>query len=66
MIEKLFNLKRKITLITGSGRGIGFTLAEGLGKAGSTVILNDIDKQRLDKAVESLKNKGINSITDRF
>jgi gluconate 5-dehydrogenase len=60
MIQDMFNLEGKITLITGSGRGIGYTLAEGLGMAGSTIILNDIDDDRLTKSVKNLKEKKIN------
>ena len=58
MLDNLFGLSGKISLITGSGRGIGFTLARGLAQAGSTVILNDIDEARLEKAVDSFKNDG--------
>jgi len=59
MVEDLFNIKGKIALITGSGRGIGYTLAEGLGMAGSTIILNDIDDDRLTKSVRNLAEKNI-------
>lgn len=58
MSESLFGLKGKTSLITGSGRGIGYTLAMGLAEAGSRVILNDIDQNRLDKAVTDFQSKG--------
>lgn len=54
MIQDLFGLKDKIALVTGSGRGIGFTLARGLARAGCTVVLNDIEEDRLSEAVNSL------------
>ena len=61
MLDTLFGLRGKTCLITGSGRGIGYTLAKGLAKAGSRVILNDIDQKRLDKAVEDLKGEGFDA-----
>ena len=35
-----FRLDGRIALITGASRGIGLTLARGLGEAGATVVLN--------------------------
>jgi len=58
MIESLFGLKGKTSLITGSGRGIGYTLATGLANAGSRIILNDIDQTRLNKAVTDFQKQG--------
>jgi len=52
----LFDVKEKVVLITGSARGIGNTLATGFAKAGSTVILNDIDTKQLDLAVNSMRS----------
>ena len=65
-MKHLFNLDGKIALITGSGRGIGFTLAEGLGENGCTVILNDIDQDRLDQSVTILTDKKIKAYGTRF
>ena len=38
--------------VTGSSRGIGFTLAKGLGNAGSTIILNGTNEDRLTESVK--------------
>jgi len=58
MLDDLFGLKGKRSLITGSGRGIGFTIAGGLADAGSSIILNDIEEERLEKAVSEMKERG--------
>ncbi len=48
-ITELFNISGKIALITGSSRGLGFTLAKGFSQAGGTVILNGSDAVRCSK-----------------
>tara|TARA_Y100000034_G_scaffold133841_1_gene200596 strand:- start:485 stop:1225 length:741 start_codon:yes stop_codon:yes gene_type:complete len=47
-IEDLFSLQGKIAIVTGSARGNGRAIAEGLNNAGATVIGIDIAKQELD------------------
>ena len=54
----LFSLSGRRALITGSGQGIGLTLARGLAVAGAQIVLNDIDSTRLARAVESLRGEG--------
>jgi gluconate 5-dehydrogenase len=44
-----FDLSGRIALVTGSSRGIGRSLADGLAAAGATVVLNGIDDVRLDQ-----------------
>src|SRR3954471_1474297 len=51
----LFSLHGRRALITGSGQGIGFTLARGLAAAGAEIVLNDIDPARLEQAVATLR-----------
>jgi len=58
MINELFGLEGRRSLITGSGRGIGLTLAKGLAEAGASVILNDIDDMRLEEAVSNMDSVG--------
>ncbi|MCX6168467.1 MAG: SDR family oxidoreductase [Ignavibacteriales bacterium] len=60
-MNNLFDVSGKIALVTGSGQGIGFTLAKGLAKAGCTVILNDIVEERLKSAVEKLRAEGFSA-----
>jgi gluconate 5-dehydrogenase len=45
-----FDLTGQVALVTGSSRGIGRSLADGLAAAGATVVLNGVDKVRLDTA----------------
>ncbi|WP_411822828.1 SDR family NAD(P)-dependent oxidoreductase [Leptospira sp. 'Mane'] len=48
-------IKDKKVLITGSTKGIGFKIAEGMGKEGSIVYVNGRTKAAVDKAIKELK-----------
>ena len=54
----LFDLTGRTALITGSVRGIGFSLAEGLCEAGATVVINGRKQDAVDEAVAKLQAKG--------
>ena len=53
-----FDLSGRIALITGSSKGIGYTIAEALGFAGAIVVLNARDSVRLAAARERLAARG--------
>jgi gluconate 5-dehydrogenase len=52
-----FDLTGRIALVTGSSRGIGNVLADGLAAAGATVVLNGLDPARLARARAELADK---------
>ena len=54
---KLFDLNGKTALITGSSQGIGYALAKGLSDAGSDIILNGRNIEKLKKSTELLNTK---------
>ena len=57
---KLFDLQGKVALVTGSTGGLGYSIAEGLGKANARIILNGRSSQeKLDHAVRELRNQNI-------
>lgn len=66
MSLSLFDLSSKIALITGSSRGLGFTMAEGLAQAGAAVVLNGVNQARLDTAVQSLSERGFSAYGAAF
>lgn len=66
MSIQLFDLTGKTALITGSSRGLGYTLAAGLGRAGAAVVLNGVNAERLTSAVESLQNEGLRAFGAAF
>ena len=55
----LFDLSGRTALITGSSRGIGFALAEGLAQAGAKVIINSRKLDDVNSAVSKLKVLGL-------
>ena len=54
----LFNIEGKRILITGSTRGLGYVLAEGLAKEGASVIINGRTQEKVDDAAGSLIKRG--------
>ena len=54
-----FKLNGRIALVTGSSQGIGLALAEGLGAAGATVVINGRDGAKVAAAAGALAAKGL-------
>ena len=54
-----FDLSNRRALVTGSGQGIGLALAEALGRAGATVVLNGRDAAKLDGAAAAMRDAGL-------
>gem|GEM_PF-3257319 len=51
-------MKDKIVVITGSARGIGYSIAEVFGREGGIIIILDLFQEGVDNAVAQLKQKG--------
>ena len=58
MSHPLFSLAGRTALVTGSSRGLGLAIAEGLAVAGARIVLNGVDAARLDASVAALRGKG--------
>jgi gluconate 5-dehydrogenase len=66
MAHRLFDLQGRTALVTGSSRGLGFSIAEGLAEAGARVILNGVDPGRLASGAEALKARGHQVLSAAF
>ena len=58
MSHPLFNLSGRTALVTGSSRGLGYAIAEGLAQAGARLVLNGVDAQRLAGSAQALRANG--------
>lgn len=58
MSNKLFDLTGKTALVTGSSRGLGRAMAEGLAEAGAAIVLNGVDPARLAEAAAQMRAQG--------
>ena len=58
MNPALFDLTGRVALVTGSSRGLGRAMAEGLAAAGAHVVVNGTDASRVDTAVRELQQTG--------
>ncbi|HEX8013184.1 MAG TPA: glucose 1-dehydrogenase [Casimicrobiaceae bacterium] len=54
-----FDLSRRIALVTGAYRGLGFAIATGFARAGATVVLNGRKAAELDAAAAKLSAQGL-------
>ncbi|MFQ3561856.1 SDR family oxidoreductase [Streptomyces gramineus] len=52
------DLTGKVAVVTGSGRGLGLAYARALSAAGASVVVNDVDRQAVEAAVESTESAG--------
>jgi gluconate 5-dehydrogenase len=59
MSLSLFDLTGKRALITGATHGLGMAIATGLAKAGAEIIINDIDKSKLENAIKEYAANGV-------
>jgi gluconate 5-dehydrogenase len=65
-VTKLFDLSGKTALVTGSSRGLGRAMAEGLAAAGAAIVLNGSDEERLTRAVAEMGSAGYSVRASRF
>ena len=53
-------MEKKIVFVTGANKGIGFGIAKHLGLSGWDVVIGARDEKRAAKAIDELKNQGVN------
>ena len=66
MTTALFDLSGRTALVTGSSRGLGRAIAEGMAKAGARLIVNGVDPARVDAAVAELRAAGHSAEREAF
>lgn len=62
-MEKLFDLRGKVALITGGSRGLGLQMAEALGDMGARLAITARKQDELVRAKEQLEARGIEVMT---
>ena len=58
MSTSLFDLSGRTALVTGSSRGLGRSIAEGMARAGARLIINGVDPARVEAAVKEFRAGG--------
>jgi gluconate 5-dehydrogenase len=58
MSNPLFDLTGKTALVTGSSRGLGRSMAQGLAEAGAALVLNGANAERLAQSAAELRQAG--------
>jgi gluconate 5-dehydrogenase len=61
-----FDLTGKTALVTGAYRGLGFAIAQGLARAGATVVLNGRKPDELAAAAKRITDAGLTATTRVF
>lgn len=61
MYLERFGLKGRTAIVTGGGQGIGLACGEALGEAGARVVVAEMIPERVEAAVATLRDKGIDA-----
>jgi len=59
MSTSIFDLSGKTALVTGSSRGLGHAMAEGLARAGAKVFINGTSQARVGEVVAAMRAQGL-------
>ncbi len=61
-----FDLAGRVALVTGAYRGLGFAIAQGLARAGATVVVNGRKHDEVVAAAKKLTDAGLAATTEEF
>lgn len=58
-IKQTFNLKDKVAIVTGSSKGIGKSIAQGLAEHGAKVVISSRSQEAVDEVADHFKKEGL-------
>jgi gluconate 5-dehydrogenase len=61
MTKKIFDLTGKVALVTGATQGLGYAIAKGLAQHGATLAISARNPEKLEEALNRLKNHGLDA-----
>jgi gluconate 5-dehydrogenase len=61
-VREMFDLKGKVAIVTGGGRGIGSKMAEGLAEVGASIVLCSRKAENCQKAAQDLAKLGVKTL----
>ena len=56
------NLEGKTVLVTGSASGLGYAMIQAFARKKARVVVSDINQEKVDQALASLKSEGIEAL----
>ena len=65
-LDQTFGLAGRVALVTGAARGLGYAIAQALGRAGAQVVVNDLSQDACDAACARLAGEGITAHASPF
>ena len=61
-VQELFDLRDRVAIVTGGGKGIGFKMAEGLAEAGADIVLCSRKVENCQQAAAEISKLGVKAL----